>query len=144
MPSRSTRKNVGGSGRDFATVFFFSLQISGSSRESLPGDLWQADRAVRQQNRWAVPPIPLSFAWHVAPTEMINSHIGGECGFRSGNFMVATTVCSPPLVTVSSGGVRDYAPASERATVSYYIQGKGRMTVFILGPNAMTDGFQCL
>jgi oxalate decarboxylase family bicupin protein len=58
----------------------------------------------------------------------------------SSNFNVATTVAAA-LITVRPGGVREMHWHPNADEWQYYIKGKGRMTVFNTGPNALTMDF---
>ena len=58
----------------------------------------------------------------------------------STNFHAATTVAAA-LITVKPGGLREMHWHPNADEWQYYIQGKGRMTVFNTGPQATTADF---
>jgi oxalate decarboxylase len=59
----------------------------------------------------------------------------------STNFTVSKTVAAA-LVTVKPGGMREMHWHPTADEWQYYVTGKGRMTVFDAGPNAVTGDFQ--
>ncbi|HEX8533510.1 MAG TPA: cupin domain-containing protein, partial [Allosphingosinicella sp.] len=59
----------------------------------------------------------------------------------SSNFKASKTVAAA-LVTVEPGGMREMHWHPNADEWQYYLQGKGRMTVFDTGPKATTNDFQ--
>jgi hypothetical protein len=56
------------------------------------------------------------------------------------NFTVSTTIAAA-LVTMRPGAVREMHWHPNADEWQYYVKGKGRMTVFNTGPNALTMDF---
>ena len=103
----------------------------------MPGDL-VADRTAISKNA-AVPPYP--FIFPLGSSRPAKESSGGNVRVAdSSNFNVSTTVAAA-LVTVRPGGVREMHWHPNADEWQYYIKGKGRMTVFNTGPNAMTMDF---
>jgi oxalate decarboxylase len=104
---------------------------------TLPGDL-ASDRAAISKNG-RVPPHP--FIFRLASSAPARESRGGDERIAdSSNFPVATRIAAA-LVTVRPGGVREMHWHPNADEWQYYIKGKGRMTVFNTGPNAMTMDF---
>ncbi|HEX3442830.1 MAG TPA: cupin domain-containing protein, partial [Pseudolabrys sp.] len=102
----------------------------------LPGDLAAERDAVSGRG---VPPHPFTFSLgSAAPARETK---GGSVRIAdSKNFTVATTVAAA-LVTVHPGGMREMHWHPHADEWQYWIKGKGQMTVFNTGPNAVTMDF---
>src|SRR5712692_6469194 len=102
----------------------------------LPGDLAADREAVSGKG---VPPHPFTFSLGSgAPARETK---GGSVRIAdSRNFTVATTVAAA-LVTVHPGGLREMHWHPNADEWQYWIKGKGQMTVFNTGPNAVTMDF---
>ena len=102
----------------------------------LPGDLAAERDAVSGRG---VPPHPFTFTFGSgAPSRETK---GGSVRIAdSKNFTVATTVAAA-LVTVHPGGMREMHWHPHADEWQYWIKGKGQMTVFNTGPNAVTMDF---
>jgi oxalate decarboxylase len=102
----------------------------------LPGDL-AADRAAVSGR--GAPPHPFTFSLGSgAPARETK---GGTVHIAdSRNFAVSTTVAAA-LVTVRPGGMREMHWHPNADEWQYWIKGKGQMTVFNTGPNAVTMDF---
>ena len=102
----------------------------------LPGDL-AADRAAVSGR--GTPPHPFTFSLGSgAPARKTK---GGSVRIAdSKNFTVSTTVAAA-LVTVHPGGMREMHWHPNADEWQYWIKGKGQMTVFNTGPNAVTMDF---
>jgi oxalate decarboxylase len=102
----------------------------------LPGDL-AADRAAVSGK--GAPPHPFTFSLGSgAPARETK---GGTVHIAdSKNFTVSTTVAAA-LVTVRPGGLREMHWHPNADEWQYWIKGKGQMTVFNTGPNAVTMDF---
>jgi oxalate decarboxylase len=102
----------------------------------LPGDLAAERDAVSGRG---VPPHPFTFSLgSAAPARETK---GGSVRIAdSKNFTVATTVAAA-LVTVHPGGMREMHWHPHADEWQYWIKGKGQMTVFDTGPNAVTMDF---
>src|SRR6202040_2795619 len=85
------------------------------------------------------PPNPFTFSLgSMPPTRQTK---GGEARIAdSRNFVVSKTVAAA-LVTVHPGGLREMHWHPNADEWQYWIKGKGRMTVFNTGPNAITMDF---
>ncbi|MGA7996533.1 MAG: oxalate decarboxylase family bicupin [Bradyrhizobium sp.] len=104
---------------------------------TLPGDL-AADRAAVSRNA-AAPPHP--FVFPLGSSRPVRESSGGNIRVAdSVNFNVSTTVAAA-LVTVRPGGIREMHWHPNADEWQYYLKGKGRMTVFDTGPNALTMDF---
>ena len=133
-PPEVLAKNFGVPAQTFAKIPLQNLWIF---QGTLPGDL-AADRAAIS-NTGRVPPHPFIFRLGAsAPTK--ESKGGNVRVADSSNFIVSTTIAAA-LVTVRPGGVREMHWHPNADEWQYYIKGKGRMTVFNTGPNAMTMDF---
>lgn len=127
-------KNFGVPAETFANIPLHSLWIFQGTK---PGDLAD-DRAAISKNA-AMPPHPFIFSLEGAKP-FKESDAGSIRVADSSNFNVATTVASA-LITVKPGGVREMHWHPNADEWQYYIKGKGRMTVFNTGPNALTTEF---
>jgi oxalate decarboxylase len=127
-------KNFGVPAEAFAKIPLQNLWIF---QGTLPGDL-SAERA-EVANDGGTPPHPFIFSLgSSAPVRQSAS--GDERIADSRNFTVSTTMAAA-LVTVRPGGVREMHWHPNADEWQYYLKGKGRMTVFNTGPNAMTMDF---
>ena len=133
-PPEILAKNFGVPAETFAKIPLQNLWIF---QGTVPGDL-VADRAAISKNA-AVPPYP--FIFPLGSSRPTKESSGGVIRIAdSSNFNVSTTVAAA-LVTVRPGGVREMHWHPNADEWQYYIKGKGRMTVFNTGPNAMTMDF---
>jgi oxalate decarboxylase len=127
-------RNFGVPAQTFAKIPLNNLWIF---QGTLPGDL-AADRTAAGKNAPA-PPHPFIFPLGSSSPSR-NSRSGTLHVADSTNFSVATTVAAA-LVTVRPGSVREMHWHPNADEWQYYIKGKGRMTVFNTGPNAVTMDF---
>jgi oxalate decarboxylase len=133
-PPEVLAKNFGVPAEVFAKIPLQNLWIF---QGKLPGDL-ASDRAAVGKTG-GVPPHPFIFRLgSSAPAK--ESKSGALRVADSRNFNVSTTIAAA-LVTVRPGGVREMHWHPNADEWQYYIKGKGRMTVFNTGPNAMTMDF---
>jgi oxalate decarboxylase len=133
-PPEVLAKNFGVPAEAFAKIPLQNLWIF---QGTLPGDL-SAERA-EVANNGGTPPHPFIFSLgSSAPVRQSAS--GDERIADSRNFTVSTTMAAA-LVTVRPGGVREMHWHPNADEWQYYLKGKGRMTVFNTGPNAMTMDF---
>ena len=133
-PPEVLAKNFGVPAEAFAKIPLQNLWIF---QGTLPGDL-SAERA-EVANDGGTPPHPFIFSLgSSAPVRQSAS--GDERIADSRNFTVSTTMAAA-LVTVRPGGVREMHWHPNADEWQYYLKGKGRMTVFNTGPNAMTMDF---
>jgi oxalate decarboxylase len=102
----------------------------------LPGDL-AVDRAAVSGR--GAPPHPFTFSLgSMAPTRETR---GGTVRIAdSRNFTVSTTVAAA-LLTIRPGGMREMHWHPNADEWQYWIKGKGQMTIFNTGPNAVTMDF---
>jgi oxalate decarboxylase len=133
-PSELLAKNFGVPVESFANIPLHNLWIF---QGAVPGDL-AADRAAASKNA-AAPPHPFIFSLE-GSRPLKQSDAGTIHVADSTNFNVATTVASA-LVTLKPGAVREMHWHPNADEWQYYIKGKGRMTVFNTGPNALTMDF---
>jgi oxalate decarboxylase len=102
----------------------------------LPGDL-AADRAAVSGK--GAPPHPFTFSLgSMAPTRETRGGIVQVAD--STNFTVSTTIAAA-LLTIHPGGMREMHWHPNADEWQYWIKGKGQMTVFNTGPNAVTMDF---
>jgi oxalate decarboxylase len=133
-PPEVLARNFGVPAESFAKIPLQNLWIF---QGKLPGDL-AADRAAVSKTG-GVPPHP--FIFRLGASAPVKQSKGGEVRVAdSSNFIVSTTIAAA-LVTVRPGGVREMHWHPNADEWQYYIKGKGRMTVFNTGPNAMTMDF---
>src|SRR6202042_506352 len=130
-PPEILAENFGVPADTFAKIPITDLYIF---QGKLPGDL-SADRAAVKAANGA-PPRPFTFSLgSMSPTRATK---GGEVRIAdSSNFMVAKTIAAA-LVTVRPGGLREMHWHPNADEWQYWIKGKGRMTVFNTGPQAIT------
>jgi oxalate decarboxylase len=133
-PPEILAKNFGVPAETFAKIPLQNLWIF---QGTVPGDL-VADRNAISKNA-PVPPFP--FIFPLGSSKPIRESSGGVIRVAdSSNFNVSTRVAAA-LVTVRPGGVREMHWHPNADEWQYYIKGKGRMTVFNTGPNALTMDF---
>jgi oxalate decarboxylase len=133
-PPEVLAKNFGVPAETFAKIPLQDLWIF---QGTVPGDL-AADLAVVGKTG-GVPPHPFIFRLGASgPTKESKSGVIRVAD--AGNFTVSTTIAAA-MVTVRPGGVREMHWHPNADEWQYYIKGKGRMTVFNTGPNAMTMDF---
>ena len=133
-PPEVLAKNFGVPVETFAKIPLHNLWIF---QGTVPGDL-AADRAAMQKDA-PVPPYP--FVFPLGTSRPVKESSTGTIQVAdSTNFKVSTTVAAA-LVTVRPGGVREMHWHPNADEWQYYIKGKGRMTVFNTGPNALTMDF---
>ena len=125
--------NFGVSPDTFAKIPLRDLYIF---QGDLPGSL-EADRASVSGR--GAPPHPFTFSLgSMAPSRETK---GGTVQIAdSTNFPVATTVAAA-LLTIRPGGMREMHWHPNADEWQYWIKGKGTMTVFNTGPNAVTMNF---
>jgi oxalate decarboxylase len=133
-PPEVLAKNFGVPAEAFAKIPLQNLWIF---QGTLPGDL-SAERA-EVANDGGSPPHPFIFSLG-SSVPVRQSASGDERVADSRNFTVSTTIAAA-LVTVRPGGVREMHWHPNADEWQYYLKGKGRMTVFNTGPNAMTMDF---
>jgi oxalate decarboxylase len=127
-------KNFGVPAESFAKIPLHNLWIF---QGTIPGDL-ATDRAAAQKSEPA-PPHP--FVYPLGSSHPFRETNNGTIRIAdSTNFNVSTTVASA-LVTVPPGGVREMHWHPNADEWQYYLKGKGRMTVFNTGPEALTMDF---
>ena len=103
---------------------------------NLPGDL-AADRAAVSGS--GAPPHPFTFS--LASGSPARETKGGTVHIAdSRNFTVSTTIAAA-LLTIRPGGMREMHWHPNADEWQYWIKGKGTMTVFDTGPNAVTMDF---
>ena len=127
-------KNFGVPAESFAKIPLHNLWIF---QGTIPSDL-ATDRAAAQK---AEPAPPHPFIYPLGSTRPFRETNNGTIRIAdSTNFNVSTTVASA-LVTVPPGGVREMHWHPNADEWQYYLKGKGRMTVFNTGPEALTMDF---
>jgi cupin len=106
---------------------------------NLPGDLAADREAVSGRG---ARPHPFTFSpGSGAPARETK---GGSVRIaNSRNFTASTTVAAAP-VTVRPGGLREMHWHPNADEWQYWIKGKGQMTIFNTGPNAVTMGFNAV
>jgi oxalate decarboxylase len=133
-PPEVLARNFGVPAETFAKIPLHDLWIF---QGTLPGDL-AADRAAASKNATA-PPYP--FVYQLGSSRPVRESSGGNIRVAdSVNFNVSTTIAAA-LVTVRPGAVREMHWHPNADEWQYYLKGKGRMTVFDTGPNALTMDF---
>jgi oxalate decarboxylase len=125
--------NFGVPAETFANIPLRDLYIF---QGDLPGSL-EADRAAVSGK--GAPPHPFTFSLgSMAPTRETRG--GTVRVVDSTNFTVSTTVAAA-LLTIQPGGMREMHWHPNADEWQYWIKGKGRMTIFNTGPNAVTMDF---
>jgi len=132
-PPNVLAENFGVPVETFAKIPLRDLYIF---QGNLPGDL-AADRAAVSGK--GAPPHPFTFKLgSMAPTRETR---GGTVHIAdSTNFTVSTTVAAA-LLTIRPGGMREMHWHPNADEWQYWIKGKGTMTIFNTGPNAVTMDF---
>jgi oxalate decarboxylase len=132
-PPNILAENFGVPVETFANIPLRDLYIF---QGDLPGDL-AADRAAVSGK--GAPPHPFTFSLgSMAPARETR---GGTVRIAdSKNFTVSTTVAAA-LLTIRPGGVREMHWHPNADEWQYWIKGKGTMTIFNTGPNAVTMDF---
>jgi oxalate decarboxylase len=103
----------------------------------LPGDLGADQAAVKGLN--GSPPHSFTFSLgSAAPTRQTK---GGEVRIADSNNFTASTTIAAALVTLRPGGLREMHWHPNADEWQYWVKGKGRMTVFNTGPEAVTLDF---
>jgi oxalate decarboxylase len=126
-------RNFGVSADTFENIPLRDLYIF---QGDLPSDLAAARAAVSGKG---APPHPFTFSLgSMAPSRETR---GGTVKIAdSTNFTVSTTVAAA-LLTIHPGGMREMHWHPNADEWQYWIKGKGRMTIFDTGPNAVTMDF---
>jgi oxalate decarboxylase len=133
-PPHILAENFGVPAETFAKIPLNNLWIF---QGRVPGDL-SADQAAARGTA-ADPPHPFTFPLSSLPPT--GETKGGQVRIAdSSNFNVSTTPAAA-LMTIRPGGMRELHWHPNADEWQYYIKGKGRMTVFNTGPNAMTMDF---
>jgi oxalate decarboxylase len=133
-PPHILAENFGVPAETFAKIPLNNLWIF---QGRVPGDL-SADQAAARGTA-ADPPHPFTFPLSSLPPT--GETKGGQVRIAdSSNFNVSTTTAAA-LMTIRPGGMRELHWHPNADEWQYYIKGKGRMTVFNTGPNAMTMDF---
>jgi oxalate decarboxylase len=133
-PPEVLAKNFGVPAEAFSKIPLQNLWIF---QGTLPGDL-SAERAA-VVNNGATPPHPFIFSLG-SSVPVKQSEAGDVRIADSKNFTVSTNIAAA-LVTVRPGGIREMHWHPNADEWQYYLKGKGRMTVFNTGPNALTTDF---
>jgi oxalate decarboxylase len=97
-----------------------------------------ADRAAVKAPS-GFPPHPFTFSLGSVPPTRATK--GGEVRIVDSNNFIASKTIAAALVTVRPGGLREMHWHPNADEWQYWIKGKGRMTVFNTGPQAMTMDF---
>ena len=132
-PPNILAENFGVPAEEFARIPLRDLYIfQGNS----PGNLAADREAVSGKG---APPHPFTFSLgSMAPTRETR---GGTVRVAdSKNFMVSTTIAAAHL-TIRPGGMREMHWHPNADEWQYWIKGKGMMTIFNTGPNAVTMDF---
>ncbi len=132
-PPNILAENFGVPAAAFARIPLRDLYIF---QGNLPGDLAADREAVSGKG---APPHPFTFSLgSMAPTRETR---GGTVRVAdSKNFMVSTTIAAAHL-TIRPGGMREMHWHPNADEWQYWIKGKGTMTIFNTGPNAVTMDF---
>jgi oxalate decarboxylase len=132
-PPQVLADNFGVPASTFANIPLRDLYIF---QGELPGDL-DADRAAVSGN--GAPPNPFTFS--LASSAPARETKGGTVHIAdSTNFRVSTTVAAA-LLTIRPGGMREMHWHPNADEWQYWIKGRGQMTIFNTGPNAVTMDF---
>jgi oxalate decarboxylase len=86
-------------------------------------------------------PVPNSFAFSPSGMKPTKVSKGGEVKIVDRNNFPATNIAAA-IVTLKPGGLRELHWHPNEDEWQYYVQGKGRMTVFSAGAHARTMDFQ--
>jgi len=86
-------------------------------------------------------PVPHSFAFYTNQMQPTKVSKGGHVKIIDRNNFPATNIAAA-IVTLKPGGLRELHWHPNEDEWQYYVQGKGRMTVFSAGAHARTMDFQ--
>jgi len=103
----------------------------------LPGDL----KAEQAQAAEATGTVPKSYSFRPSTMKPTKVTPGGEVKIIDSKLFPVTPI-SAAIVTLKPGGLRELHWHPNADEWQYYIQGKGRMTLFIAGSDARTMDFQ--
>jgi len=104
----------------------------------MPGPL--AEEQAQAQGSVGKMPNPSTFA--LASMPPVRKTAGGEVRIAdSSNFKASTTIAAA-LVRVHPGGLREMHWHPNADEWQYYIEGQGEMTIFNVGPRAVTQNFK--
>jgi oxalate decarboxylase len=119
----------------FAKIPLYQLYIFPGQ---MPGPLAEEQAQLRGPSaRW---PIPSTFALASMPPSRKTA--GGEARIADSlNFKASLTIAAA-LVTVHPGGLREMHWHPNADEWQYYIAGQGAMTIFNVGPRAVTQDFK--
>jgi oxalate decarboxylase len=132
-PPAILAENFGVSAEAFARIPLHDLWIF---QGKVPGDLAADRTAVSGKD---APPYPFTFSLgSMTPTRETRGGIVRVADSR--NFTVSTTVAAG-LLTIRPGALREMHWHPNADEWQYWIKGKGTMTVFNTGPNAVTMDF---
>jgi len=133
-PPSVLAKNFGVPAETFATMPLHDLWIF---QGKVPGELSAVKKAMT--GKAGAPPYPFTFS--LGSSAPVSETKSGKVQIAdSNNFNVSTTVAAA-LVTVRPGALREMHWHPNADEWQYYVKGKGRMTVFNTGPNALTMDF---
>ena len=133
-PPKILAKNFGMPVETFSKIPLQDLYIF---QGKLPDSL-AADRAAVLSPQGA-PPYPYTFSMgSMKPSRQTK---GGEVRIVDSNTFTVAKNIAAALVTVHPGGMREMHWHPNADEWQYWIKGKGRMTVFNTGPNAVTMDF---
>src|SRR6266852_3792711 len=126
--------NFGVPAETFAKIPLHDLWIF---QGKVPGELSAVKKAMT--GKAGAPPYPFTFS--LGSSAPVSETKSGKVQIAdSNNFNVSTTVAAA-LVTVRPGALREMHWHPNADEWQYYVKGKGRMTVFNTGPNALTMDF---
>ncbi len=124
-------KNFGVSEADLAGIPSSERYIF---QGTVPGPL-EADRVVSPKGE-----VPSAFSYRLLAQSPIRTPGGGVRIADATNFPITTTACA--LVEIEPGGLRELHWHTTTDEWQYYIEGKGRMTVFANSGRARTFDYQ--
>ena len=133
VPLEVLAKNFGLPAETFRDMPLHNLWIFQGEE---PGDLRSDQLSVEAE------PKDEPVIFRLSRSEPVRKNSGGQIQIAdSSNFKASKTVAAA-LVTVEPGGMREMHWHPNADEWQYYLQGKGRMTVFDTGPKATTNDFQ--